>query len=220
VGLLGACGGGAEEPDVAGQDSSPETAAAQDDTSAEPASPEPEAIDIQFAPFCDRVEEALVTDALGGRAKWLDERKPGDEYEVLGTKQVSDRFTCRWQTNAEGTPYRAGDATFAVTIFREPLDVRSARTIIEEQRRGDKRSADYRKCQEAPAPMPADVAYSRVCVIRGDRYNQPSAGGLVTALVGDALLSCIVERAGKDQQAATQQTFKDVCAQVPALLSS
>jgi hypothetical protein len=219
VGLLGACGGGAEEPEVADQDTSQEESPASAESSAAAEEAEPEAVSIQRQPFCDQVDEALVTQALGARAQWLDERKPGDKYEIFGSKQVSSNFYCRWQTNAEGTPYGPGDATFAMTIDGAELTAAQARARIEERRAATRQDATQ-ECDEAAVPFEADHSYGVVCVVPGNEYNKPAARASVAALFGDALLTCFVERAGKNQLGPTQKAYEDVCAQVPTMLGS
>lgn len=217
---LGGCGGSTDEeaPDTgsrANSETGPADGPSEETTSAE----EAEEVTIERAAFCDSIDPALVESALGAPSQWLEERKPGDTYEVLGQKQKSEDYYCRWQTNQESQAYGADDATFAVSIHGKPATPGYVDAQIAERADYLKDSGKERGCTEADATF-GDRSLSQVCTFEGDQYNDPNSSASALGVFGDSLVSCYVQRNGPGEAAQVRGGLEDVCGQLPTALGS
>lgn len=159
--LLGGCTGDA--PDPAPAPSDPATPLASYDTSG---------VTIVRAPYCDRVDEDAVEEALGGPPRRDSGWDNGDPVRLAdGTKDVAHEYGCTWS---------AGKTRARTWLFAPPVTPAGAREALE-QARGTK------GCEpDAQAPAFGTPSVALVC----------TEGALVSAsyrgLFGDAWLVCEV----------------------------
>lgn len=219
---LAGCGGSAEEsPPETGSEASAGGDDASDTPEADQEETEeaPEAVAIERAAFCDDIDAALVEQALGAPSQWLEERAPGETYEIFGQKEKSDTFYCRWQTNKEAEDYAAGDATFAVQIHGKPATPALVESQIGDRADNLEASGKEMGCAEADAEF-GEPTWSQVCAFEGDRYNDPNTSALAVGAFGDSLVTCYVQRNGPGGAAPMDAVLDEVCGQLPAALRS
>lgn len=216
---LGGCGGSTDEgPTEAGEEASAGSGDSPDGSEETPAE-EPEEVVIERARFCDDIDDALVEQALGGPSQWLEERTPGQTFVVFDQKQKSDSFSCRWQTNKEADDYGPGDATFFVSIQGKAASPALVNAEIKDR---EDRLAAYGKeqgCTEADAEL-GDPSWSQVCAFKGDRYNDPNSSATAAGAVGEAFVTCYVQRNGEVDAASMREALDEICGQVPVALST
>lgn len=216
---LGGCGGSAaEEAADTGSEATPDTDQS-DGPSEETAPEEPEEVTIERAEFCDRIDTALIEGALGAPSRWLEERTPGQTYEIFGQKQKSENFYCRWQTNKESEDYGADDATLGVTIHGKPATPAFVDAEFAERAEYLEESGKETGCEEVDATF-GDRSWSEVCTFKGDQYNDPNSSASVLGVFGDSLVSCYVQRNGPGESAQVRSGIEDMCSQLPTALGS
>lgn len=217
---LGGCGGSTEDEAVStGSEQSAGTDPADTSSDETPDVEESEEAVIERAAFCDRIDPTLIENALGAPSQWLEERKPGDTYEIFGQKQKSESYYCRWQTNQESGTYGADDATMAVTIHGKSASTDFVNAEIIERAKYLKESGKELGCAEAEAAF-GDPSWSQVCAFEGDRYNDPNSSATVVGLFGDSLVTCYVQRNGPGDSEPMRAVLDDVCGQLPLALGS
>lgn len=216
AGALGGCGGATDEG-AGGTGSEASSTPSQSEETAAPE--EPEEVSVERAAFCDGVDAALVEEALGAPSQWLEERQPGQTFEIFGQKQKSETYYCRWQTNKESEDYGADDATFAVTIHGKPVTAAFVDAEVERRAEYLEESGEDLGCEEADATF-GDRSWSQVCAFEGDRYNDPNSSASVLGVFGDSLVSCYVQRNGPGDAAEVRGAMDDVCGQLPVALAA
>lgn len=129
------------------------------------------ALPIARAPFCDRLDEDDVEEALGGPVARTGQYDDGDRVRLdNGVTDVADEHNCTF-TAADGTQARAW-------VFSAPVSRGEARGMVRDAGR-------ERGCSRRPDPM----TYGRPSVVTVCR----EAGGravTMRGLFGDAWLTC------------------------------
>ena len=179
--LLAGCTGDAPDPGAAPSD--PATPLASYDTAE---------VAIVRAPYCDRVDETAVEEALGGPPRRASAWDNGDRVPLGGgTTDVAHEYGCTWS---------AGRARAGTWLFAPPVTGGQARSVLERARRTPGCEPD----EQAPAFGAPSVALT--C----------PAGPLVTAsyrgLFGDAWLVC--EVTGDDGREDVVQRAERWCVEV------
>jgi hypothetical protein len=124
------------------------------------------------APFCDRVTDAAVRQALGGPAASDDAWGNGDPVPAAASSgQVGHEFGCSW-TGADG-------ATAAAWVFARPVSVDFATTIVHE--------ATRESCAARPVSTFGSPALVQTCPTPAGLERVRRAG-----LFGETWLTCEV----------------------------
>ena len=179
--LLAGCTGDA--PDPAPVPSDPGTPLASYDASG---------VAIVRAPYCDRVDEAAVEDALGGPPRRDSSWDNGDPVRLTdGSKDVAHEYGCTWA---------AGTARARTWLFAPPVSAAGARDAVTQAR-------TTRGCEpDEQAPAFGTPSVALVC----------TEGALVSAsyrgLFGDAWLVC--EVTGQDSREKLAQRAGRWCVAV------
>jgi hypothetical protein len=221
VGALVGCGAGAEEdPEpTAAADAADTTTGTEEDPAATGPEPseEPAPVTVARAPFCDGVDGTLLRTALGAPSRWLQERRPGDEYQLLltGEPEKEDDFFCQWQTNTETQQYGPGDATLVATVGGKPVKGAAVAAAFKEHQAFAKALG----CEELPLAL-GDRSYARSCETEKDRYNDPGATVAVFAMYGDSLVTCAVQRSGSYDLDTLVAVHEEVCTAIPEAMGS
>ncbi len=128
---------------------------------------------LSRAPFCQRVPDEALTEALGGQAGRRTSYRDGQSAELApGVEDVAHEYGCRVESNGtDGGELRAW-------LFAPPVSRSRAADLVDEM-------ADRRGCTR-PATAPAYGAPSLALVCPdGDRRRASFRG-----LFGDAWLAC------------------------------
>ena len=135
------------------------------------------ALVVPRAPFCDLVDPAAVTRALGQEAADVSEHRSGQRIRISDdVADVVHEFGCRWT---------AGDDTAEAWVFAPPVTRARAAALVRDVR-------DAAGCADPPA-APAFGRPSAACLSR----EQGAATMTFQGLYGDAWLSCSLTLAGK-----------------------
>lgn len=143
------------------------------------------ALPIARQPFCDRLDERYVAEALGGRVDARTSYRPGDRVSLApGTTDVAHEFGCTFKN--EGAEAR-------VWVFTAPVEESEAEAMVEELRA-------KRRCRYPDDALqygtPGLVA---VCPLPDDRTRVTLRG-----LYDETWLSCQLSVEGTAQEALTR----------------
>jgi len=137
------------------------------------------------APFCDRLTEAAVREALGGPAQADDAWSNGDPVPGSGSPgQVGHEFGCSW-TGADG-------AVVATWVFARPVSADFATSIV--------REATRERCAAQPATTFGSPALVQTCARQPGLERVRRAG-----LFGDTWLTCEVTGPASEATARTDR---------------
>lgn len=121
------------------------------------ASVDTEAMTVARAPFCDRVDDAQVTEALGGEAGEPQTWNSGDRIGVgAQAKDIVHEFGCRW-------PAASGRAAASAWVFAPPVTEEKAQRL-------QAAATSAKGCQKVPgaAAFGADSVTTRCQGANGD----------------------------------------------------
>lgn len=174
--LLAGCTGDA--PDSAPVPTDPPTPLASYDTSG---------VTIVRAPYCDRVDEAAVEEALGGPPRRDSSWDNGDPVRLAdGTKDVAHEYGCSWS---------AGPASARTWLFAPPVSAAGARDAVEQARASEGCEPDGQAAAFG-TPSLALVCADRTLVSASYRGLFGDAW-LVCEVTGEDAAEEILERAGR-----------------------
>ena len=128
------------------------------------------ALVVPRAPFCDRVDPAAVTRALGDEAADVSAYRSGQRIKISDdVADVVHEYGCRWT---------AGDGTAEAWVFAPPVTRKRAAGLVASAQRSP-------KCLDSSA-APDFGRPSAVCASRSDDAHAITLQGLF----GDAWLTC------------------------------
>lgn len=161
------------------------------------------ALSIERGPFCDRLDQRSVQDALGGPVSDTSHYDSGDRVTLApGVTDVSHEYDCTF-TAADGTEAR-------VWVFVGPVTTGTGRKIVRDAGR-------ERGCAVRPDPPTFGIPSSgTVC-----RTTKPAArSATLRGLFGDAWLSCRLSTPGATDGSGTAQRADQWCVRVATTLAA
>ena len=158
---------------------------------------------IERGPFCDRLDDADVEEALGGPVSGTRHYDSGDRVALAtGLRDVSHEFDCTYDA-ALGSQAR-------VWVFAEPVTTTVARTLVREAR------AEKGCSVVADAPTYGTPAVATLC-----RTTDPVTRAVtLRGLFGDAWLTCRLSTPGPAGATRTVQRAEQWCVRVATTLGA
>ena len=147
---------------------------------------------VARAPFCDRLDEASVADALGGEPRRTDGWESGDRRRVGSTRDV---------VHESGCSYRRGRTEAAAWVFAQPVTRWEARALVEERR-------TRRGCEAA-----GELRFGRPGGVQ-ECLEEESRRVSMAGLFGDAWLTCEVSTPANRPEADALEQAQRWCVEV------
>lgn len=147
------------------------------------------ALPVRRAPFCDQIDRAQVTAALGAPVATTGEYGAGDEAEIVpGFTDRAHEYSCSFAT-ATGAQARAW-------VFAEPVGARRGRALAREAARAP-------RCRVVGSAFRFGTpGVTTAC----RRHRPPARVVTLSGLFGDAWLSCQLSRPLFDRSRARPLT--------------
>jgi hypothetical protein len=158
---------------------------------------------IARAPFCDRLDQGDVADALDAPVSSSSEYGSGDRVELAsGLRDVSHEYDCTYDA--------ATGAQARVWVFAEPVTPEAARTIARDARR-------EKGCSLLPrAPTYGTPSVASLC-----RTSRPVTRAVtLRGLFGDAWLTCRLSTPGTAASSPTVARAQQWCVRVATTLGA